>query len=213
MLTASIITWILHPDMHGIADRGAPVFLAVVAAIVFTESGLLVGLFLPGDSLLFSAGLVVGITGHPNLALLLLTAFLAALAGDQTGYMIGSRAGAALLHRPDTRVVKRKHLVAGQEFFEEHGARAVLLARFVPVVRTVTPVLAGISSMRYRTFVAWNIAGAALWSALATCLGWGLGKRFPGIESYLTPVLLVVVFASLAPFGIAFLRNRRASRD
>jgi membrane-associated protein len=213
VVTASIISWILHPDMHGIAGRGAPVFLAVVAAIVFTESGLLIGLFLPGDSLLFSAGLVVGIEGHPNILLLLVTAFVAAAAGDQLGYVIGTRAGASLLQRPDTRFVKKKHLLAGQEFFEEHGPRAILLARFVPIVRTVTPVLAGISRMRYRTFVAWNLAGAAMWAGLATLLGWGLGKRFPGIESYLTPVLLGVVLLSVAPVGIAYLRRRRAPSD
>jgi membrane-associated protein len=210
-LTASIVTWILHPDMHGIAGRGAPFFLAVVAAIVFTESGLLVGLFLPGDSLLFSAGLVVGITGRPNIALLLLTAFVAAAAGDQVGYVVGSRAGASLLRRPDTRFVKQAHLQAGQAFFEEHGPRAVLLARFVPIVRTVTPVLAGIGRMRYHSFVAWNLAGAALWSALATLLGYGLGRRFPGIESYLTPALLVVVAVSLAPVAIGLLRSRRSA--
>lgn len=210
MVTASIISWILHPDMHGIAGRGAPVFLAVVAAIVFTESGLLVGLFLPGDSLLFSAGLVVGIEGRPHILLLLLTAFAAAVAGDQVGYMMGTRAGASLLRRPDSRFVKRKHLQAGQEFFEEHGPRAILLARFVPIVRTVTPVLAGIGRMRYRIFVTWNVAGAALWSTVATLLGWALGKRFPGIESYLTPVILLVIAASVAPVGIAYLRNRRA---
>jgi membrane-associated protein len=211
MMTASVVSWILHPDMHGIAGRGAPVFLAVVAAIVFTESGLLVGLFLPGDSLLFSAGLVVGITGRPNIGLLLVTAFAAAAAGDQVGYVIGTRAGASLLRRPDTRFVKQKHLQAGQEFFQEHGPRAVLLARFVPIVRTVTPVLAGIGRMRYRTFVAWNLAGAAMWSLAATLLGYGLGRRFPGIESYLTPVLLVVVLVSVAPVAAAFLRRRRAA--
>ncbi|HEY2333141.1 MAG TPA: VTT domain-containing protein [Acidimicrobiales bacterium] len=210
MLTASIVTWILHPDMHGIADRGAVVFLAIVAGIVFTESGLLVGLFLPGDSLLFSAGLVVGITGRPNIGFLLLVAFVAAVAGDQFGYAIGRRTGASLLRRPDTRFVKQAHLRAGQEFFQEHGPRAVLLARFVPVVRTVTPVLAGIGRMPYRTFTAWNVAGAALWAALATLLGYGLGRRFPGIETYLTPVLLVVVAVSVAPMAISLLRRRRA---
>jgi membrane-associated protein len=211
VLTASALSWLLHPDMHGVLDRGAPLFLLLVGLIVLTESGLLVGIFLPGDSLLFSSGLVVGINGHPNIGLLVLVAFAAAVAGDQVGYMIGTKAGVSILRRPDSRFVKRKHIRAGQEFFELHGARAVVLARFVPVVRTVTPVLAGVSGMRYRTFVVWNVLGAATWAALATLLGWGLGKRFPGIESYLTPVLLLVIAVSLLPVALTFLRQRRAS--
>jgi membrane-associated protein len=213
VLTASALTWLLHPDMNGVLERGAPLFLLLVGVIVFTESGLLIGIFLPGDSLLFSSGLVVGITGHPHVGLLLLTAFVAAVAGDQVGYMIGTKAGTSILRRPDGRFVKRKHMQAGQAFFEEHGARAVVMARFVPIVRTVTPVLAGVSGMRYRTFVVWNVLGAATWALLATLLGYGLGKRFPGIESYLTPVLLVVIAVSLAPVAIAFLRQRKASHE
>jgi membrane-associated protein len=213
VITASSVSWLLHPDMHGVLDRGTPVFLLIVGVIVFAESGLLVGMFLPGDSLLFSAGLVVGITGHPHIGLLVLTAFVAAVAGDQVGYGIGTKAGSTALRRPDGRFVKRKHIEAGQDFFEHHGARAVVLARFIPVVRTVTPVLAGVGGMRYRTFVTWNVLGAGLWASLATTLGYGLGKRFPGIESYLTPVLLIVVAASLLPMIVAFARQRRTVID
>lgn len=193
------IGWLLNPDLKPLLEQGAPVLLAVVTAIIFVESGLLVGFFLPGDSLLFSAGLLVALAGRPNLGLLILMCFLGAALGDQTGYMIGARIGPALFTRPNSRMFKQENVVKAHLFFERHGARALILARFVPVVRTFTPVLAGVSGMRYRTFVTFNVVGGALWSTLGILLGYGLGKRFPGIERYLTPVLLVIVLVSFMP--------------
>lgn len=193
------IGWLLNPDLKPLLEQGAPVFLAVVTAIVFVESGLLVGFFLPGDSLLFSAGLVVALAGRPNLVLLILLCVMGAALGDQAGYMIGARIGPALFTRPDSRLFKQENVVKTRLFFERHGARALILARFVPVVRTFTPVLAGVSQMRYRTFVSFNLIGGALWSFLGIMLGYGLGKRFPGIERYLTPVLVLIVLLSFLP--------------
>lgn len=193
------IGWLLNPDLKPLLEQGLPVFLAVVTAIVFVESGLLVGFFLPGDSLLFSAGLVVAVTGRPNLWLLILLCFIGAALGDQVGYMIGARLGPALFTRPDSRLFKQQNVTKSHLFFERHGARALILARFVPVVRTFTPVLAGVSGMRYRTFVSFNLIGAALWTVLGITLGYSLGKRFPGIERYLTPVLVLIVLVSFLP--------------
>lgn len=207
-----MIEWLLHPDLQPLLDHGTPVFLLVICAVLFAECGLLVGFFLPGDSLLFSAGLVVALGGKPSLFVLLPLCFLAAAAGDQVGYMVGARIGPSLFTRPDSRLFKQENVTRTTEFFDKHGARALILARFVPVVRTFTPVLAGVSQLPYRRFVVYNLIGAALWSVLATMLGWGLGKRFPELDSYLTPVLLVVVLLSMLPALIEIRRARKAKQ-
>jgi membrane-associated protein len=206
------MSWILHPNVRPLLDHGTPVFLLVIAAILFAESGLLLGFFLPGDSLLFSAGLVVALTGSPNVIILIVCAFVAATLGDQVGYAIGMRVGPALYGRPDSRYFKQQHVHRTRAFFDRHGPRALVLARFIPVVRTFTPVLAGVSHMRYRTFVTYNIVGAAAWATIATLLGYVLGERFPGLENYLTPILLAVVAASLLPLAVELRRARRAAQ-
>jgi membrane-associated protein len=204
------VDWLLHPNLKPLLDSGAAGFVAVVSAIAFAESGLLIGFFLPGDSLLFSAGLVVATQGgRPNIAVLIACVFVAAALGDQVGYIFGARIGPALFKRPDSRLFKQENVTRTHDFFERHGARALVLARFVPVVRTFTPILAGVSGMRYRTFVTYNLVGAAAWSVLATLVGYGLGKRFPEIENYLTPVLLGVVALSAIPIAFEFRRARR----
>lgn len=204
------IGWLLHPDLKPLLHHGSPVFVAVICAIVFAESGLLVGFFLPGDSLLFSAGLVLALANRGDLLLALVPlVFLSAALGDQVGFMFGARVGPSLFTRPNSRLFKQENVTRSHEFFERHGARALILARFVPVVRTFTPILAGVSDMRYRTFVAYNLIGAALWSSLALLLGYGLGDRYPKLESYLTPILLVIVLASAIPVLLE-LRKARA---
>jgi membrane-associated protein len=205
------IGWLLHPDLAPLLRHGSVAFLAVITGVVFAESGLLIGFFLPGDSLLFSAGLVLALTDRGDLLLVLLPlVFLGAALGDQVGYMFGARVGPSLFTRPNSRVFKQENVTRSHEFFERHGARALVLARFVPIVRTFTPILAGVSGMRYRTFVAYNLVGAALWSSLALLLGYGLGDRFPKLENYLTPILLVIVFLSVVPM---ILELRKARRD
>jgi membrane-associated protein len=206
------IGWLIHPDLEPLLQHGAPIFLLVVTAIVFAESGLLVGFFLPGDSLLFSAGLVVALGGRPNIWVLILCCFLGAVAGDQVGYMIGARLGPALFKRPDSRLFKQENVTKTREFFDRHGPKALILARFVPIVRTFTPVLAGVAQMRYRTFVSFNVIGGAIWAAGATLLGYGLGKRFPELENYLTPVLLVIVLISVLPILMEIRKARTEAR-
>ncbi|MEA3018964.1 MAG: rane-associated protein [Actinomycetota bacterium] len=206
------ISWLLHPDLRPLLHHGSPVFLLVVCAVVFAESGQLVGFFQPGDTLLFSAGLVVALDGSPGLlAALVPLCFVAAAAGDQVGYLFGARIGPSLFTRPDSRLFKQDNVTRSQEFFDRHGARALILARFVPVVRTFTPILAGVGKMRYRVFMTYNLIGAAAWSMLATLLGYALGKRYPKIESYLTPVILVIVFVSLIPVLLELRKSRTAS--
>jgi len=210
-LATTLVGWLLHPDLQPLLDRGAPVLLLAVMAIVFAESGLLVGFFLPGDSLLFSAGLLAATSGgRVNVAVLVAGCFLAAAAGDQVGYWFGTRVGPTLFRRPDSRFFKQDHVARSREFFDRHGPRALVLARFVPVVRTCTPVLAGVSAMRWRTFLTYNLAGAAAWSALATLLGWGLGTHVPGLGDHLTVVLAAVVALSVAPILVEVHRTRRS---
>jgi membrane protein DedA with SNARE-associated domain/8-oxo-dGTP pyrophosphatase MutT (NUDIX family) len=207
------IGWLLHPDLKPLLDHGAPVFLAAICAIVFAESGLLIGFFLPGDSLLFSAGLVLALNDRSDLLVVMLPlVFIAAALGDQVGYMFGAKVGPSLFTRPDSRLFKQENVTRSHEFFERHGARALVLARFVPIVRTFTPILAGVSTMRYRTFLAFNLVGALLWSSMATLIGYGLGDRFPKLESYLTPILLVIVLLSVIPMLFEIRKARRDAR-
>jgi membrane-associated protein len=213
MLLASALNWLLHPDLKPLLDHGMPVFLGVIVLVVFAESGLLVGFFLPGDSFLFAAGLVAGVEGRPNVLLIVLLAFAGAVAGDQVGYAIGRRTGPRLFQREDSRLFKQSYVHKAHDFFERHGAKAIVLARFVPIVRTFTPVLAGVSGMRYRTFVTFNVIGGALWASLATLLGWGLGKRYPKIENYLTPAAILIVLVSVAPMAFELWRHRSKVDD
>ncbi|MER3453079.1 MAG: hypothetical protein C4344_05390, partial [Acidimicrobiia bacterium] len=140
--------------------------------VVFAESGLLVGFFLPGDSLLFTAGLLSSQGRLPALPVLLAGCFVAAVAGDQVGYQFGMRVGPALFRRPDSRLFRRSHLERAQRYFDEHGSKTIVLARFVPVVRTFAPILAGVGRMRYRTFATFNVLGGLLWAMGVTTAGY-----------------------------------------
>jgi len=179
-------------------------------AIVFAESGIMIGFFLPGDSLLFTAGLLSA-TKHVlwPFPLLVLGCAIAAIAGDQVGYAFGTRAGPRLFSRPDSRWFKHEHLQRAEDFYERHGSKTIVIARFVPVVRTFAPIVAGASKMEYRKFVLYNILGGAAWATAMLCLGYGLGKRFPGIGNYLDYAILIIVALSLCPIAFEYLRQRR----
>jgi len=182
-----------------------------VAAIVFTESGLLIGLFLPGDSLLFTAGFLAS-QGFLDIRWLVIACILAAVTGDQVGYAFGSRVGRALFQRPDSRFFKKDYLYRTEQFFERHGGKAVVLARFVPIVRTCTPIVAGMGRMRYRRFTFFNIAGGLLWANGVTLAGYWLGHAVPDIDRYLLPIVALIIVASLAPSAFHLWRERRRSR-
>ena len=179
-------------------------------AIVYAESGIMIGFFLPGDSLLFTAGLLSA-TKHVlwPFPVLILGCAVAAILGDQTGYLFGNKVGPSLFKRSDSRLFKQEHLQRAEEFYERHGSKTIVIARFVPVVRTFAPIVAGASKMHYRTFVLYNIIGGTLWAALMLCLGYGLGKKFPGIGNYLDYAVVIIVVLSLIPIGFEYLRQRR----
>jgi membrane-associated protein len=179
--------------------------------IVFAESGLLVGFFLPGDSLLFTAGLLTA-RGVLNLPLIMVAASLAAIAGDQVGYLIGRRAGPALFRRPDSRLFQQKNVERAHAYFEKNGPKTVILARFLPVIRTFTPVVAGVGQMEYRRFVTFNVIGGVLWGAGVTLLGRILGDSIPDIDRWLLPIILVIGAISFVPVILELLKMRRAGR-
>ena len=181
-----------------------------VLAIVFVESGLLVGFFLPGDSLLFTAGLLSSTGTLPDLWVLLVTIPIAAIAGDQVGYAIGRKAGPAIFNRPESHFFHRENVDRAQEFFHRHGPRTIILARFVPIVRTFVPVVAGVARMDYRTFLTYNIVGGVLWGVGVTTLGYFLGQ-VDIVKANIEFVLIAIVGVSLIPVFLELYRgnNRR----
>ena len=181
-----------------------------VLAIVFVESGLLVGFLLPGDSLLFTAGLLSANGTLPDLWILLVTIPLAAIAGDQVGYAIGRKAGPAVFKRPDSRFFREEYVERSSEFFERYGARTIIIARFVPIVRTLAPVMAGVSRMNYRTFVIFNIIGGIGWGVSVTTLGYFLGQ-VEFVHDNLEPIILGIVALSVLPIAVELLKARRRS--
>jgi membrane-associated protein len=185
-------------------------------AIIFAESGLLIGFFLPGDSLLFIAGAIAGGAMEQtlpdvkpfNIWILLIGVFLAAVAGDQVGYAMGRKAGPSIFRRPDSTLFKQEYVDKAEEFFDRHGPRAIILARFVPVVRTFTPVVAGVSRMKYGTFVRFNVVGGFFWSIGLTLLGYWLGQvHF--LQKHIELMVLAIVALSLVPIAVEFVRHRR----
>jgi membrane-associated protein len=181
--------------------------------IIFAESGLLIGFFLPGDSLLFTAGLFAA-KGDLNIVVILLGCFVAAVAGDQVGYAFGRKVGPSIFSRPNSKLFKQEYIQRADEFFESHGAKTIVLARFVPVVRTFAPILAGVGSMRYRTFVMYNVLGGFLWAVGVTSLGYFLGEQIgeENIDKYLLPIIAVIIFVSVLPAVIEVLRHRRKAK-
>src|SRR6478735_6075832 len=180
-----------------------------LTAIIFAETGLLVGFFLPGDSLIVTAGLL---STQPQfgLNLWLLGAMLtvAAIVGNTVGYAIGWYSGPKLFKRDDSLLFKKKHLIRAHEFFERHGGKALVIARFMPIVRTFVPVVAGLGRMSLRSYTAYNVLGAVLWIWSMLFIGYFLGRLIPGVENHITKVILVVIFLSLLPGLISWQRER-----
>ena len=176
--------------------------------IVFVETGLMVGFFLPGDSLLVTAGLFAA-QGALNIYLLILLLSFAAILGDSLSYFIGLKAGHALFHREDSRFFKKKHLLTTQKFYEKHGRKTIILARFVPIVRTFAPVVAGIANMEYKQFLSYNILGGISWVAGLSLLGFFLGNTIPNIEQNIHVVIIIVIIISFIPLAVEYIKMKR----
>jgi len=185
--------------------------LAGVVAVVFAESGLFFGFFFPGDSLLFTAGLLAS-QGFLPIGWLLIGTFVAAVLGDSVGYWFGKKTGPAIFSREDSLFFHKKHIERAQRFYEKHGKKTIILARFVPIVRTFAPILAGVGKMDYRTFLTYNIIGGAIWAIGLTTLGYFLGTFIPSVDRYLLPIILGIIAISFVPIIHGYLRSRR-SRD
>ena len=177
-----------------------------VIAIVFAESGLLIGFFLPGDSLLFVAGFLAS-QHYMNIHTLVLLVAIAAISGDSTGYYFGRRLGRKLFKK-NNRFIKQEYLEKTEAFYEKHGGKTIILARFVPIVRTFAPFVAGASKMDYKKFLSFNIFGGLLWGAGITYLGYFLGNSIPNIDSYLMPVTILIIILSFAPGIIHYLSKK-----
>jgi membrane-associated protein len=199
---STVVHWLREPG-ELIEWGGYP----ALALIVFLETGAMV-FFLPGDSLLVMAGLYAA-KGDLSLALLNLLLIPAAVAGDATSYWIGSRTGPHIFTRPRSRIFRPGHVRAAHDFYERHGPRAIVLARFVPVVRTFVPVVAGVAQMTYRRFGTYNVLGGAAWVASMTCLGYFLGWRFPLLVRHVEKVIILIVVLSVLPALIHWRQTRK----
>ncbi len=182
----------------------------LLAAIIFSETGLLVGFFLPGDSLLITAGIFTatdGLGGPPllDLSTLLFLLTASAIVGDQVGYFLGSRAGPHIFNRKDTFFFKKKHVHAAAHFYEKHGARALILARFVPIFRTFVPFVAGVVHMNYKNFIKYNVWGGVFWIVSMLLLGHFLGTT--PLANHLHRIILIVIFVSVLPLVVTYLKS------
>ena len=195
-------------DVRGLIEWGG---YTVMAIIVFSETGLLVGFFLPGDSLLVTAGVFAHL-GLLDLVLLNVLLVPCAILGDTVNYSMGLRAGPAIFRREDGRLFKRAHLVSAQRFYERHGGKTIILARFIPILRTFAPFAAGMAKMRYRRFLLFNVVGGLGWVASMTLIGFALAGMVPDVERHIHVVVAVVVVLSFVPMAVELWRARRRAR-
>lgn len=176
-------------------------------AIVFAETGLFLGFFLPGDSLLFVAGFLAG-QDFFSLPMLILGLLISAVLGNVLGYEFGRRVGPKLFSREDSLIFKKSHVIKAHNFYDKHGPKAIVFARFMPIVRTFAPIVAGVANMNYRTFLFYNILGAVLWTVLLVILGYSLGNVI-NVDRYLLPIILVIIVLSFVPGIVTYLREKR----
>ena len=181
-----------------------------LTAIIFTETGLLIGFFLPGDSLLVTAGLLASQPEFGlNVWLMGVILSIAAILGDTVGYHIGKATGPRIFTREDSLFFNRRHLIRAHEFYERHGGKTIVLARFMPIVRTFAPVVAGVADMRYRDFISYNVFGGILWVWSMLLTGYFLGRLVPGIDRHIEKIIILVIFLSILPGIIAWVREKR----
>jgi membrane-associated protein len=193
-------------DVRGLIEWGGT---ALVCVIVFVETGMFVGFFLPGDSLLVTAGVFAG-AGHMKLAELLSLVTLCAIAGDQLGYFIGRRAGANLYQREDSRFFKKRHLERAHEFYENYGGKTIIMARFVPIVRTFCPPVAGAAKMNYAHYLLYDVIGGFLWVWSMVFVGFTLGRTVPNVDKRIHLIIAAVLLLSVTPAAYHAWRVRRA---
>lgn len=183
-----------------------------VFVMVFAESGLLIGAFLPGDTLLFTAGFLAS-QGYFNIALLVVGSFLAAVVGDSIGYWFGKKYGPKVFVRPKSLFFKPEYVERTQVFFGKHGKKTIVLARYVPIVRTFAPIFSGVGGMKYRSFLFYNILGGLAWTVSILLLGYFLGREIPNVDAYVLPIVLIIFVASVLPVAARVIRERFSRID
>jgi membrane-associated protein len=176
--------------------------------IIFAESGFFLGWFLPGDSLLFTAGILSSL-GYLHIVPVIILCFLGAVLGDSFGYWFGKKVGHRIFTRDDSLFLNKKHIHRAEDFFAKHGNKTIVIARFLPVIRTMAPILAGVGHMHYGTFLIYNLIGAVIWAIGLPVLGYYLGNAVPNIEHYILPAILIIVFVSILPTAIQLLSNEK----
>jgi membrane-associated protein len=202
-------------DVQAIITWGG---MAALVAVVFSETGLLVGFFLPGDSLLVTAGVFctsANPTGKPllNIITLNIAVAIAAVLGDQVGFYIGRKTGPKLFKRENSLLFNKKHLLRTHQFYEKHGGKTIIIARFMPIIRTFAPVVAGVGDMNYRRFVSYNVFGGIGWVLSMTGLGYGLASVWPDVTKHIEKLIILIIFLSLLPGIIGFLKSYMAKRN
>jgi len=180
--------------------------------VVFAESGLLIGFFFPGDSLLFTAGFLAS-QGIFDIKILALICFIGAVLGDSVGYEFGRKVGRKLFKRPNSFLFKRENLEKAENFYGKHGKKTIVLARFIPIIRTFAPIVAGIGDMHYKTFISYNVFGGFFWAVGVSSAGYFLGSTIPNADKFLLPIVLVIIFASIAPGFFHVLKDIRKDRE
>ncbi len=200
---------LLHLDIASLVESAG--YLGLFA-IIFAESGLFIGAFLPGDSVLFTAGFLAS-QGVLNIYYLSILMFIAAVLGDSVGYTFGHKIGKKLFKKEDSIFFNKKHLIRAHNFYEKHGGKAVTIARFLPVVRTFAPIVAGIGDMPYKRFFMYNVLGAFLWAVCLPFAGFFLGNLIPSVDKYLLPIIVMIVIASVLPSVIHIMRERKDDNE
>ncbi|HIH39035.1 VTT domain-containing protein [Candidatus Woesearchaeota archaeon] len=205
-----VIVQFLHTiyDIEGVIKWGGVI---IICAIIFAETGIFAGFFLPGDSLLITAGILAA-AGLLNVWSLLFFVSLAAVIGDQTGYYIGHKMGKRLFRKEDSLLFKKKHLEKAKDFYDKHGPKTIVLARFIPLVRTFAPAVAGTASMDYKTFVTYNIVGGIVWVFATILGGFFLGSLIPDIDRYLYLVIGIIILVSFIPLIIEIIKIKNEQK-
>lgn len=193
--------------MHNLASFIIAAGYVGIFITIFAESGFFLGFFLPGDSLLFTLG-VLASTGRFNIFILVFLAVAGAILGDSFGYWVGHRLGPKLFNRPDSLLFKRDYVTRTENFYARHGRKTIILARFVPIVRTFAPIMAGVGRMPYRQFLTYNVMGGSIWAGGLLSLGFCLGRIFPPVEHYLTYIIVVIIFLSIIPIILEIIRSK-----
>lgn len=203
-----LLQQLIHPDIPAIVKAGGYVGLTL---IVFAESGLFFGFFLPGDSLLFTAGIIAA-EGTLSIGMLIPLCAAAAILGDNVGYWFGKKVGPAIFTKEEGFFFRKDHIDRTQRFFDKYGPKAIILARFVPIVRTFTPILAGVGRMHYGTFLFYNILGGSIWTIGLTSAGYFLGRLIPNIDRYLLPIIIGIIVISFIPVIVEIIKGRKNSQ-